>query len=439
MSRRRGTSRRKPRRSRAATFPASDGDDNRQDGRLWWFEAAVITVLLLAAVTAPIVAVTLTPHTSADSEAAVDVTYSVHAGEPTPIHLKPAFEDGTHGVHSVPYGSEKTSNGSPPITRLEDPLEGAVPWRVAEMFNKMPSFQSWKKHRDEQRHRADRIHHYTSLTAALALSALDERDDFGYWDFGDDFGYLDSRDDFDYWDFQDDFGYSDLLVPGNHFQLRHSKNDKDTVPADFDDRPLQDVLANLDSKAVRNPFKNVGVGQLRAHAERLMNSAVPRFEALKRYWDEQMLSQKDARHVNHLLHNVKGRKTYRIERAVLEDEGRRHTHSPKASPDFKADDSKNSDVTPVNTEILSATDAIPASKPIQLMSEPEMSENDCLDDTDKDDENFADWNHSLNSTMSGKMKDQDETQLLLQSKTALTVVVGTLVVTSVIYEYGCTA
>ncbi|XP_078616874.1 uncharacterized protein LOC144885080 [Branchiostoma floridae x Branchiostoma japonicum] len=156
MSRRR-TSRRRCRRSRVVTFPSFDGDDDSREGRRWLSKAAVVTMLLLVALTAG-AAMTLTvqppSHTGADSEAAADVMHSAPSGETTPLRLEPtSAEDGTHDHddHRVPYGWKETSSGSLPMIRLKNHLKGPTPPRVAKIVNNTETSisGSWEKHLDE--------------------------------------------------------------------------------------------------------------------------------------------------------------------------------------------------------------------------------------------------------------------------------------------------
>ncbi|CAH1254350.1 Hypp1345 [Branchiostoma lanceolatum] len=351
MSRRR-SSRRRHRRSRAVTFPSSDGDP--KDGSRWLFKAAVVTMLLLVAVTA-VVAVTPTvrplshiganeatsdvTHSAHSGEttgsllrlkpgSAEDVTNSAHSGETTLLHLKPgsaedvthsahsgpclkpgsakdvthfahsgetthdllrlkptSAEDGTHDVHRVSYCSMKRSSGSP-VTRLKDQLKDAVPPRtsIAKMVNETEGFQSWKKYQDKLR-LLDRKHRDT------AAFSDEERDEFGssdLWIAGYRFQYEKEKSAFEGLE-----GYVPEQPPIKQVRYMHSKNNMTTVPDDFEDFPLDAGFGDLDFNTVHNPFKNVRIG--RRLATNLYKSMAPRFEALKRYWKEQLLSLKKVR------------------------------------------------------------------------------------------------------------------------------------------------
>eukprot|EP00058_Branchiostoma_floridae_P001223 XP_002586711.1 hypothetical protein BRAFLDRAFT_77471 [Branchiostoma floridae] len=154
MSRRR-TSRRRGRRSQAVAFPSFDGDSDSREGRWWLSKAAVVTMLLLVALTAG-AAMTLTvqppSHTGADWEAAADVMHSARAGENALLRMEPTpTENGTHDDHRVPYGLKKTSSGSLPMIRLKNHLKGPTPPRVAKIVNNTETSTSgsWERHLDE--------------------------------------------------------------------------------------------------------------------------------------------------------------------------------------------------------------------------------------------------------------------------------------------------
>ncbi|CAH1252208.1 Hypp9234 [Branchiostoma lanceolatum] len=344
------------------------------------------------------------------------------------------------------------------ITRLKDRSKNAMPHHAARILNKAdPStFGSWKKRLNE--------HRLTDYLTTFLPAFKDDDDD-------------------------DD---SDLMLVGNHFQqagqqVRHINNTT-AVPADL--ACLQHGFDDLDVKAVHNPFKNVCI-QRRS----IFKSTPPSFEALKMYWVEKLSLNDKVRNSTHLptsltdldgfdnadfigphsndfsdvksgdfngldlttgykfsyenfkFHSrlarrlqgmgtadVEGRKTYEIDQFLEE------FHPPKIvlnSEYIDVGGFKNSTITPVN-KTLSATDTISASELIKPSSSLDMIDNDCLDNKDAVLlKNSTDPNLSVDSVNVTKNHDEScrSHELLMRSKTAVAVVVGTLAVTSAIYDY----
>ncbi|CAH1269192.1 Hypp4121 [Branchiostoma lanceolatum] len=139
--------------------------------------------------------------------------------------------------------------------------------------------------------------------------------------------------------------------------------------------------------------------------------------------------------------DVDGRKTSVIDQ-FLEEEVRRNTHPRKAVPIASSEYSvvdgfKNSDIITVN-KTLSATDTISVSKLIQPSSSFNMTDNGCLDNKDavllknSTDPNLFLDSVNVTTTHDESCRVHDQ---LMRIKTTVAVVVGTLAVTSAIYDY----
>ncbi|CAH1269459.1 Hypp4187 [Branchiostoma lanceolatum] len=351
------------------------------------------------------------------------------------ISLHDKVRNSTHLPTPLPDLADLDGFDDLDITRQKDPLKNAMPRLAARILNKTdPStFGSWKKRLNEHR----LMDHLTTFLPA----------------------------------FEDDDDDLDLMLFGKRFQqaeqIRHIDN-ATAVPADL--ACLQHGFDDLDVKTVHNPFKNACI-QRRS----IFKSTAPRFEALKKYWVEKLSLHDKVRNSTHLptslpdldgfdnsgfighdSHNFFDGESgdfigldlttgynFRIDQ-FLEDEVSRHTHPTKAVPNSEysvVDGFKNYDMIPVN-KTFSPTDTISVSKQlIKFPSEPsfsfDMIDNDCHDNKDAVLlKNSTDPNLSLNSVNVTKNLEAScrEHELLMRSKTTVAVVVGTLVVTSVIYD-----
>ncbi|CAH1245165.1 Hypp7438 [Branchiostoma lanceolatum] len=393
---------------------------------------------------------------------AEEVTHSVHSGETTLLRVNHTVaEHGTKDAHIGPYGLN--------ITRLKDQLKNELP-RLAEkiLYKTDPSiFESWKKCLMEEHRLMDQRRRHTHLTAFPP--AFEDNDDLDMMLFGNHFQQVE--------------------------QVRHIDN-ATAVPADL--ACLQHGFDDLDVKTVHNPFKNVCIQRRslfkstaprfealkRYWVEKLslndkvrnsthLPTPLPDLADLDVYdnfgfigpyfsygelgafngldlttgynfsfYENVKVPSRLARRLQETRKtNVEGRKTYGIDQR-LKDEVRRHTHPRKAVPSSEymysyVDGFKTSDMMPVNNKTLSVTDTISASKLIQPSSYFDMIDSDCLDNKDA-----VLLKNSTVPNISPKSvnvtKNHDEScrahELLMRSKTTVAVVLGTLVVTSVIYD-----